>query len=732
MVMAIEIENLPEEMGEETMLGNNDDGTICSKIVGSTIDRSVIVKVENENEDTLSKAESEAVTEETKSVPSVESKENEKDEDAQTESKSDDSEEKEKDDETEDRDFDKNPTVLYALVQKKLWKETIARAKKSPKEARAFICRREKDGRVRWRLLPLHAAIVFKAPEDVVETLLTAFPKAAEAKDDQGMLPLHLAFRNGASEAAVNLLLLACPQSVDIPDRKDRVPLTLAKAASSPNREIYIKALEKGPAHYSITALSCARARIMTEQNAIFEDKLLQARTSHECALSEVVSEGEKKQQELEETVVEKETELTKLHETSQVLVDHVTSLEAQINTRSDTERFLATKIAKLEQKLEESERLKDERESFLATTVSKFEEEITENERLKDERESNFKDEREEFNKEKENLLAQIDDLQTTLSLTREKLADSIYTMVQKEEEWATTKEKLEEKYRETHLEWANAQANCAIFEAQLKKRMENEHLLASQVSTLASRLAECSHEMNEGKVKYTERTKELEDEQLSLTDTVEDLTARLQNISAVMQNTHKQQMIIVDDAIGNEEIMADCMETHAKMVSESIQQERHLRLAREEMMQLLEQSFGEADEKRHQLMNSITDQGKHFSSMIKTRGNMLSCVQTVTTNVASVLQNDLAGLELRQECCDEIKIDEAGEEMLTEGEQEEEEEILVVSVEEEAEEIKVTESPKKFAQLAEVVAVVEAEEEERTEFDEQRSVLGDRITAE
>lgn len=728
MVMSIEIENLPEEMGEETMLGNNDDGTICSKIVGCTIDRSFAVKVENE--DNQSKAGTEAATEETQSVPSVENKENEKDEDAQIESKSDDTEEKEKDDETEDRDFDKNPTVLYALVQKKLWKETIARAKKSPEEARAFICRREKDGRIRWRLLPLHAAIVFKAPEDVVETLLTAFPKAAEAKDDQGMLPLHLAFRNGASEVAVNLLLLACPQSVDIPDRKNRVPLTLAKAASSPNREIYIKALEKGPAHYSITALSCARARIMTEQDAIFEGKLLKARTFHEYALSEVVTEGEKKQQELEETVAEKETELTKLHETSQVLVDHVTSLEAQINTRSDTERFLATKIAKLEQKLKESERLEDEREQFLATKISKLEEEITENEHLKDERESNFEDEREEFNKEKENLLAQIDSLQTTLSLTREKLADSICTMVQKEEEWATTKEKLEEKYRETHLEWANAQANCAIFEAQLKKRMENEHLLASQVSTLASRLAECSHELNEGRVISTKRIKELEDDQLSLTETVEDLTARLQNISAVMQNTHKQQMIIVDDAIGNEEIMADCMETHAKMVSESIQQERHLRLAREEMMQLLEQSFGEADEKRHQLMNSITDQGKHFSNMIKTRGSMLSCVQTVTTNVASVLQNDLAGLELRQEC-DETKIDEAEEEMLTEGEQQQQE-IHVESVEEEAEQIKVTDSPKKFALLAEVVAVVEAEEEERTEFDEKRSVLDDRITAE
>jgi len=784
MVITIEIENLPEEIGEETVLGNNDDGTICSKILGSTADMSVLVsaistsvpviqvKTENlvvkdpievdqdaeskvGNEDTFSRAEADAVAEKQEYIPSTGNKVEEKHSDEQYESKSDDSKEKEKVDENEkeqkveveDRDFDKNPTVLYALVQKKLWKETIARAKKSPGEARAFICRGEKDGRVRWRLLPLHAAIVFKAPEDVVETLLTAFPKAAEAKDDQGMLPLHLAFRNGASEAAVNLLLLAYPKSVDIPDRKGRVPLTLAKAATSPNREIYINALEKGLSHYAITALACARARIMAEQNAVFEAKLLQARTSHHCALSEVEAKAEEKQQHIQDKVIEKDTELTKLHETSQVLVDHVTSLEAQINTRSDTERFLATKIAKLEEKLKESESLKDGRERFLATKISKLEEEITENDCLKDERESNFENEKDEINKEKDNLLAQIDDFEAILSLTRERLARSIDTLEKKEEEWAITEKKFEEKYRETEVAWANAQANCAILEAQLKKRMDNEHLLASQVSNLASRLAECSHELNGSKIKSTKEIKELEEERSSLSETIEDLTTRLQTVSTVMKNTYKQQMIIVDDAIGHEEIMADCMETHAKMVSESIQQESHLRQAKEEMMQLLEQSYGEAEGKRRQLMNSITDQGKHLSSMIKTRGNMLSCVQNVTSKLSSVLQNDIADVEALTEE-DEIKIEEAEEEKpekLAETskkyeertEDDNEEDVFVVS-KEEAEKIKVEESPKKSAKLEEDDEVAKVEDvisrEERTEFDVPRSVLSDtgRITAE
>lgn len=751
--MTIEIQNLPEEMGEETVLGNNDDRTICSKIVGSNkhevkeessaaedvtdVDQDAETKVREE--DDFSFAESSAKEKQNQSQ-SRDLKENEKDN-------------KVTDEKVEDRDFDKNPTVLYALVQKKLWKETIARAKKNPGEARAFICRREKDGRVRWRLLPLHAAIVFKAPEDVVETLLTAFPKAAEEKDDQGMLPLHLAFRNGASESAVNLLLLAYPQSVDIPDRKDRVPLTLAKAATSPNREIYIKALEKGPSHYAVSALACARARITAEQNAIFEAKLLQARASQKCVLNEHEVEAEKKLQEIQDKVVDKEKELTKLHETSQVLVDHVTSLEAQINTRSDTERFLATKIAKLEEKLKESEGLKDEREKFLATKISKFEEEIKENERLMDEKETEFEDEKIDFNKEKDYLLAKINDVETSLSLTREKLAHSIDTLEKREEEWATTERKMDAKCRETEVEWANAHANCAIVEAQLKKRMDNEHLLASQVSNLASRLAECSHEMNENKLEYTKEIKELTDERSSLKLTVEDLTKRLQNVTAVMQNTHKHQIIIVDDAIGNEEIMANCMETHAKMVSESIQQERLLRKSRDEMMKIVEQSYDEAEEKRRKLMENVTNQGKHLSCMIKTRGNMLTCVQNVTTNITSVLQNELAYVNNECEKEGENKIEKDDEEKLlveellvettekdeeTAAEAENDVEISPVSEEEEEddEEIK-TESTKKYPPVPEKDVNIrmgnDCSHEERSEYDEPRSIFSDgRITAE
>ena len=755
--MAVQIENLPDEIGEETVLEKNDDGTICSKILGSATAESVrlgakssvpVVPCEKEiptvtetSEDkgkdnidveSATKVKDEVGNENTSCIeteveekPEIESESvHHPKEEVDNKETNEIKEKEETDVETDERDFDKNPTILYALVQKKLWKEVISRAIKSPKEARAFISRREEDGRVRWRLLPLHAAIVFKAPEEVVETLLTAYPKASEAKDDQGMLPLHLAFRNGASEAVVNLLLLAFPQSIDVPDRKGRVPLILAKTSTSPNREMYIEALEKGPSHYAVTALACARSRIIAEQNAIFEAKLLQNSTSHQCKLSEVKAKAEKKQQEIQKRLAEKENELTKTQETSQVLVDHVASLESQISTRADTERILAATIEKLEQSLKEAESMKDEREKDFATKISELEEQIKKIELLKDMQESNLEDEKAKSNVERDNLLAKIDDLQNSLSSTRDELSQSANALQKREEDWDIAEKELGEKHRQTEVEWANAQANCAILEAQLKKRMENEHLLASQVSNLASRLAESSRESNDKTMKYTEEKTRLEEEQSSLKKTIQELTVRLDNVTLALESTRKQQMMIVDDAIEHEEMMAKSMEAHAKMVSGVILQERDLANAKEEMTELLERSFNEANDKCLQLMNAITEQGSYLSHMNKTRGNMLSCVQTVTSNVTSVLGNDhLTNVEMSDKDEDAKK----------EGKEQENTEKTLDEDEEPEQHIGMMKLPKKEDNT--IVNKVENNGEDETRSDEEvRSQIlnGERISAE
>ena len=117
-----------------------------------------------------------------------------------------------------ERDFDRNPTALLTMIQKKAWPEAIERTMGHFEEARVWVSRRESDGNLRWRLLPIHAAMVFKAPKNVVKNLLAAYPPGAAAQDDRGMLPLHLAFRTGAPESIVHLLLEAFPQAIDIQD----------------------------------------------------------------------------------------------------------------------------------------------------------------------------------------------------------------------------------------------------------------------------------------------------------------------------------------------------------------------------------------------------------------------------------------------------------------------------------------------------------------------------------
>jgi len=245
-------------------------------------------------------------------------------------------------------DYDKNPTTLFLDLQRKEWDKAATNT--SDIQARTWVSRKEKHGKLRWRLLPLHAAIIFKAPEKVVENLLASYPKGAQSKDDQGMLPLHLAFRHGSSEATVNLLLVAFPQSVEIKDRKGRIPLVLAQASASANRDAFVRALERGPTYYANAAAATERAAVTAEQRAIFGAKLTDVEKKHQQDVN-ILKEERKG---LNETVELLQKELGKQKGATQVLVDHVNSLETQLRSKGETERFLAVKAATLDTNLKE------------------------------------------------------------------------------------------------------------------------------------------------------------------------------------------------------------------------------------------------------------------------------------------------------------------------------------------------------------------------------------------
>jgi hypothetical protein len=129
-------------------------------------------------------------------------------------------------------DYDISCTSLYELLESSEWEAARIRCRTHPKEVRTWIVRRDgKSNKIRWKLLPLHAAVIFQAPTVVVSSLLDQFPLAAAKRDDQGMLPLHLAFRHHQpqDEAVLQVLLEQYPKGVLTKDRRDRYPLDHGK-----------------------------------------------------------------------------------------------------------------------------------------------------------------------------------------------------------------------------------------------------------------------------------------------------------------------------------------------------------------------------------------------------------------------------------------------------------------------------------------------------------------------
>jgi len=159
-----------------------------------------------------------------------------------------------------------NSTALFKFIEAKDWSAAKARVEECPDEAGSWITRRGKDGKLRWKILPLHAVLCMKAPKDIVLPLLSAYPEACSSADDQGMLPIHLAMKDDeVDEEVIKLLLKLYPEGVNTKDKEGKLPLGR-------------------PVLLALTMLQdLEREKIKTEEKTQYESKLneeLEARTT--------------------------------------------------------------------------------------------------------------------------------------------------------------------------------------------------------------------------------------------------------------------------------------------------------------------------------------------------------------------------------------------------------------------------------------------------------------------
>ena len=138
-------------------------------------------------------------------------------------------------------DYDKNPTDLFQALEARQFSYAEEMCKQVhiqfSKECRTWVVARgqkKKDSnQLRFRALPLHAALVFGAPDDMVKKILNAYPQATRGRDVKGRLPIHLALEHNASEEVVSAVIEAFPKGMFAKDKKDMLPLDYVNANMS-------------------------------------------------------------------------------------------------------------------------------------------------------------------------------------------------------------------------------------------------------------------------------------------------------------------------------------------------------------------------------------------------------------------------------------------------------------------------------------------------------------------
>ena len=103
-------------------------------------------------------------------------------------------------------------------------------------QARTWILHREhRSGVLKWRMLPIHVALTYQAPFEVILRLYHLYPGSIRCRDHRGMLPLHICFFRGLEDRVLELFLDVFPEALDVKDDKGRLPIECTPTDGSDN-----------------------------------------------------------------------------------------------------------------------------------------------------------------------------------------------------------------------------------------------------------------------------------------------------------------------------------------------------------------------------------------------------------------------------------------------------------------------------------------------------------------
>ncbi len=231
-------------------------------------------------------------------------------------------------------DYDRSVTKLYEMLEASQWDNVSARSETHPEEVLTWVVRRDANGSVRWKLLPLHAAVIFKAPLTLIGDLLKAHPIAAAQRDDQGLLPLHLAFRHKSNEVVIQKLLNQYPGGVMLKDQRQRFPLDHGKDMKFSAKlmglyaETFTKCQSTGAEEGDIKAMYDSRTTAMKDA---YEARILSLLKSHDEANQMIKIHAEKELQRNDERHMEEMNEIKAQLAREKIAAERTSELEAEL-----------------------------------------------------------------------------------------------------------------------------------------------------------------------------------------------------------------------------------------------------------------------------------------------------------------------------------------------------------------------------------------------------------------
>jgi hypothetical protein len=261
-------------------------------------------------------------------------------------------------------DYDTSPTDLYQAIEAMQWDFVLGMfsdnvsevaAESVNKQCATWVVRKESNGKLRWRLLPLHAACIFQAPSMVILLLLQEFPHSAAAKDDQGMLPLHLAFRQQPMNFTVlEELMTAYPGGVTVKDRRGRTPLQAVAQPPKEGEVVSPQVCNSGaPAAvislFSQIQLASAKRELATAHQTDMEQRLHTVAEQHASRWMEIKTDFSQQSEGMTAKIAALE------RERSQLVLQHVAESKAHENVLYITQEQLTnsqTKIREFEEEL--------------------------------------------------------------------------------------------------------------------------------------------------------------------------------------------------------------------------------------------------------------------------------------------------------------------------------------------------------------------------------------------